>query len=184
MTARRCSAVLVRVCLLVAALGMVGCSGGSSNEVVTTTTTEAAPTTTTTEAPLDAGQQIFVYVPQVGDCFDRRKIERSASTSGQTDIVLKLDCSLPHRNEVYAVLDYPASDDTFPGEKALETFAKQECPRRFEGYVGKQYELSDLEIGYQLPDSTNWRRGTQKIGCYVYDLNGNRLVGTVQGSAR
>ncbi|WP_334142104.1 septum formation family protein [Rhabdothermincola sp.] len=176
--------MVARVCLLAAVLSTVACSGGRSDEVTTTTTAEVAPTTTTTEAPLEAGQQIFVYVPQVGDCFDRRKIERSASTSGRTDIVLKLDCSLPHRNEVYAVLDYPASDDTFPGEKTLETFAKQECPRRFEAYVGKQYELSDLEIGYQLPDSANWRRGTQKIGCYVYDLSGNRLVGSVQGSAR
>lgn len=178
------SVLLPWLCLALATVGATGCSGEGDEDAVAATTTEAPSTTTTTEAPLEAGTQIFVYVPQVGDCFDRRKIERSASTSGQTDIVLKLDCSLPHRNEVFAVLDYPANDDVFPGEKALETFAKRECPRRFADYVGKQYELSELEIGYQMPNSTNWRRGTQKIGCYVYDLSGNRLVGSVRGSAR
>ncbi|MEJ5255369.1 MAG: septum formation family protein [Acidimicrobiales bacterium] len=169
---------------LMFALGVTAGCSGETDEAVPTTTTEAPSTTTTTEAPLEAGTKVFVYVPEVGDCFDRRKVERSAGTSGQTEIVLKLDCSLPHRNEVFAVLDYQATDDTYPGAKTLETFAKRECPRRFEDYVGKPYEISELEIGYQLPDSSTWRRGTQKIGCYVYDLSGNRLVGSVRGIAR
>lgn len=164
---------------------MSSCSGDSGPGAVATTTTVAPETTTTTEPPVDAGTQVFVYTPEVGDCFDRRQLPaEQAGAGGQTEIVLLLDCALPHQNEVFALVDYPSSGEPFPGEEALEAFAQRECPASFEGFVGRPYEVSELEIGFHFPTESNWSAGSRVIGCYVYDLDGDKLIGSMQGSAR
>jgi hypothetical protein len=161
------------------------CTGGGGPDTVATTTTVAPETTTTTEPALDAGTQVFVYTPEVGDCFDRRQLPpEAAGAGGQTEIVLLLDCALPHQNEVFALVDHPGSGEPFPGEEALEAFAQRECPASFEGFVGRAYEVSDLEIGFHFPTEANWSAGSRTIGCYVYDLDGDKLVGSMQGSGR
>ncbi len=128
---------------------------------------------------------MFVYTPVVGQCFDRRRLEeRPAAGPQQTDIVLLLDCALPHQNEVFDVLDMPGAGRDFPGETALQDFARRSCTGGFAGYVGQEYEVSALEVGYYLPSSSEWGSGAHKLGCYVYDVNGDKLVGSVRGSGR
>ena len=97
---RRAAAALAAAGALAA---VVGCSGDDGASAPTTTgTTAPAPTTTTTEAPTEAGERVYVYEPQVGDCFDRRTLE---SEEGGERIVLLLDCALPHQFEVFAVAE-------------------------------------------------------------------------------
>jgi hypothetical protein len=163
----------------------VACSGSGDATTATTVTTAAPETTTTTEPPLEAGRQVFVYTPAIGQCFDRRQLEeRPATGPQQTDIVLVLDCSLPHQNEVFDTIEMPGAGRDYPGEPAMQAFARSTCTNGFANYIGKPYEVSDLEVGYYLPSSGEWDSGARRLGCYVYDVNSDKLVGSMQGSAR
>lgn len=175
----------VVVAAVVMACSVAGCSGGGGESSATTVTTTAPETTTTTEPPLEAGRQVFVFTPAVGTCFDRRRLdERPENGPQQTDIVLVLDCALPHQNEVFAVLELPGAGRDYPGEPALHDFARATCTASFLDYVGQAYEVSDLEVGYYLPSSTEWATGAHELGCYVYDVGGDKLVGSMRGSGR
>lgn len=88
---------------LAAAVALLGACSGDDGDTppATTATTTPAPSTTTTAAPLEAGEQRYAYSPEVGDCFDRRTLPEE---QGGEEIVLLLDCDLPHEVEVFAVL--------------------------------------------------------------------------------
>ena len=162
--------------VVVAIVALAGCSGKPATTAATTTT--APPeTTTTTEAPLSAGKQISFYVPVVGDCFDVRSAPKTPT------IYLKLDCSLPHESEVFAILEITGKD--YPGAPFLTAAAKKSCPPSWEAYVGAPYETSALEIGYLLPDPASWGNGIRHVtGCLIQSGDGSRLVGSAKGSGR
>jgi hypothetical protein len=166
--------------LLIAA----GCSGGSGTATTATTGTSVPGTTTTLpETPLDKGKQLATYNPDTGDCFDKRKVVTQTGAK-PTDIYLKLDCVLPHQNEVFAVVDAPwpdQKDRTYPGDDTIRKAAKVECPKKYAEYVGKPYEVSKLEIGYLLPPEASWP-SYRRIGCYVYNAAGLRMEGSVKGT--
>lgn len=175
--------------LTVALLVLAGCAGtDDSGGKAATGTTIAVGTTTTTEAPVEAGEKIYVYVPEVGDCYDKRRIAAQGGT--QTEIVLKLDCALPHEKEIFAIVEYPAPDPKttdpkareFPGDDALRRFGRLECPKQFRAYVGTGYEVSSLEIGFLMPAESNWP-SNRKISCLLQAPNGARRSGTARGSA-
>lgn len=186
MTKRSHRRALAGLAVVLATAGSaVGCTSGHDGSSATTVTTSVPETTTTTEPPLEAGRQVFVFTPAVGQCFDRRSLdERPATGPQQTDIVLVLDCSLPHQNEVFDVLKMPDNPRDYPGETAMKDFARSNCTTNFMSYVGRPYEVSALEVGYYLPSSNEWDQGARTLGCYVYDVTGDKLVGSVQGSAR
>lgn len=172
--------------LMFAMLVAAGCSGSDSADTTSSTTEVVSDTTTTstTEAPLEAGTQLYVYNPSIGDCFERRELDVvPGDDNKQTEITLKLPCDLPHRNEIFDVIDYPSTPD-YPGEPTLRDYAKRNCVRGFQDFVGSEYELSSLEIGYVIPTPQNWGPGRERIGCYVYDSTGERLVGSMRGSQR
>lgn len=172
------------------------CSGDDSDQSESTTTTEAPTTTTTTEPTLDQGTQKdpLNFVPEVGNCFDKRKVP--GADNKQVDTILLLDCQLPHQYEIFATIEYPLPEDgstTWPGDEAVRTFARLTCPGAFEAYVAKPYETSVYEIGHLLPPEDNFE-ANQVIGCYVYDPTRDTVVegravqgrtaGTARGSAR
>ena len=167
-------AVLLVSCVTVMALA--GCSGNPAGPA-STTTTVVPDTTTTTEAPLSAGKQISFYVPVVGDCFDVRTADKAPT------IYLKLDCSLPHQNEVFAILEFTGKD--YPGQQFLEAGAKKGCPPLWAAYVGQAYETSSFQIGYLLPDQTSWGNGIRHVtGCLVQPGSGERTAGSAKGTGR
>jgi len=173
-TRARLTGAALSVLLLAAG---AACSGdGSKNDAAATTTTDAPTTTTTTEAPLTAGKQFSFYVPAVGECFDVRPVDKSAP------IYLRLDCALPHQNEVFATFDYTDTKD-YPGSQVLEAQAKQRCPPSWEAYVGKAYETSRLALAFDLPSEGGWGNGIRHvIGCLVVDPATERRAGSVKGS--
>jgi len=179
----RRSAVLVLA--TVVAVGAAACSG--DDEATPATTTTVAPSTTTTIEPaLEEGRQLdpLSYVPAVGDCFDRRQVPGAANK--QVDVILRLDCQLPHQFEIYATVEFPLPEDgdtTWPGDDAVRQVARAQCARPFDDYVGMLYETSELEIGYLLPPEDNFGVN-QLIGCYVFDPAHDRTAGTAQGAAR
>lgn len=172
-------------------------SGGTPVTLSTTTTAGAAdpgPTTSTTAEPAAAaGKQLFVYAPQEGDCIDLRATgDQGASTTralpdanatphDPKELILRLDCNLPHQYEVIGVVS-PSLAGT-PDEPTLIAAAKQLCPPVFAGYVGRPYQDSSLEVGWVLPSEEQRARKVQQIGCLAFDPKG-KLVGSVRGSAR
>jgi hypothetical protein len=172
-------------CLIFVAASTAACSAGGAGSSSTTVASVAVETTTTTEPPLEAGRQVFVYTPSVGECFDRRQLEeRPATGPQQTDIVLLLDCALPHDNEIFTVLELPDAGPVYPGETAMQEFARRNCADAFAAYVGRAYETSELEIGHYLPSSNEWGSGARRLGCYLYAVDGEKLIGSMQGSGR
>lgn len=178
--------------LIALALVAGACSGDDSQQSEDTTTTVAPTTTSTTEPALDAGDQEdpLYFVPEVGDCFDKRKVD--GADNKQVDVILRLDCQLPHQYEIFSTLEFPIPEDgdtTWPGDEALRDHARANCWAEFESYIGKPFETSVLEIGYQLPPEDNFY-ANQIIGCYVYDptqdqvVDGIQVRGRTAGSAR
>jgi hypothetical protein len=175
-TGWRAAALVVGLTAL--AVILAACSGGASKAATSTTTT--APATTTTSAPLAAGRQLSFYVPSVGDCYDKRTVGAAPQTS---IIFLLLPCATPHQNEVFATFDYP--DPNYPSAAVLEQFAKQHCIGGFATYVGRPYETSVYDIGYELPQQATWGNGIRHvIGCLVEGHDGHRLSGSARGAAR
>lgn len=186
--------------LLVAGTALGACSTTSGGTPVTLSTTTTAgavdpgPTTSTTAEPAASeGKQLFVYAPEEGDCIDLRATgdqgatttralpDANATPHGSKELILRLDCSLPHQYEVIAVV--PAGLSGTPDEGALITAAKQLCPPAFTAYVGTPYQDSSLEVGWVLPSAEQRARKIQQIGCLAFDPKG-KLVGSVRGSAR
>jgi hypothetical protein len=170
----------ISVVALLAAVAVVvpACSGRGDPVAATTTATTAPPETpTTTEVPLTAGKQQSFYAPAVGDCFDKRKLDPKKTD----EIVLALDCKLPHSYEVFGVVDVPGKD--FPGDPALKDLGKEGCPKQFKAYVGTPYETSIYEMGYYTPTGTTWGEGIRHtVGCYLFD--GGKGAATDPGSIK
>ena len=94
-----------------------------------------------------------------------------------------MPCSQPHDNEVYAVFDvslssYPSSED------AMFEHALDRCLNRFEGFVGREYETSELDILTLYPTPESWRQNDREVVCAVYDMNETQLVGSARDSGR
>ncbi|MCX7620880.1 MAG: septum formation family protein [Acidimicrobiales bacterium] len=184
MTKRQRPALLMAVLgAVMLALAGLACSRGDSHTSETTSTTATsimATTTPTTEVPIDEGEKVYVYAPQPGDCWEKRRIGEEGKSAGQ-EIILKLHCDKPHANETFAVIEY--TERNYPGDQALRTFAKQRCPEHFESYVGRPYETSELEMGYHVPSQSAWNQTYRHfVACYIYRQDGTKLVGSVRGS--
>jgi hypothetical protein len=140
-----------------------------------------------------AGTQLFVYAPQDGDCIDLRATgDQGAATTrsqpgpdatprSEKELILRLDCELPHQYEVIALVDPGLPGE--PDDTALSTAAKQLCPPAFATVIGTPYQDSELELGWVLPSAEQKGRGIQQVGCLVFDPAG-KLEGSVRGSGR
>ena len=110
-------------------------------------------------------------------------------SAGYNGLAVVQDLSLEvAANEVFAIVELPKPQpnpdpkaSTFPSAEELRKFGKTECPKKYKDYVGREYELSKLEIGYILPVQETWP-SNRKLACYVYDAASRRLQGSVKGS--
>ena len=131
-------------------------------------------------AIVDAGN-IGAFQLRSGDCFN----DAGYSFEGEEQIssLPGVPCTQPHDNEVYAVFDvslssYPSSED------AMFEHALEKCLDRFPGFVGRDYETSELDILTLYPTQTSWRQNDREVVCAVYDINSTQLVGSARNSGR
>ena len=120
---------------------------------------------------------IDAFQMRVGDCFD----DGSAfvDENPEIDSVPGVPCSQPHDNEVYAVFDVNAA--SFPGD-GMADMAQEACVARFESFVGKDYESSALDIASLYPSRDSWnRQNDREVICAVYDIEAQKLTGSVKG---
>ena len=122
------------------------------------------------------GGSIDAFDLRVGDCFDD-----SESFGDEISSLPGVPCSEPHDNETYAVfnVDFPE----YPGDDMMGEIATEQCLQKFEGFVGKAYEDSSLDIFPLYPSSQSWKQSDREVICALYDMNYEKLVGSVQGLA-
>ena len=114
----------------------------------------------------------------MGDCYDVRAVDKAPP------IYLKLDCALPHQNEVFATFDYTARRTTRAGR------ARGPGQARVPEVVGRPSWASPTrppryELAYDLPTRPTWGNGIRHVvGCLSSTRKGDALTGSAQGSAQ
>ncbi len=111
-----------------------------------------------------------------GQCFNGGGEEEVAE-------VQDVPCEEPHDSEVYAVFDYPAQEDDYPGNDVLRDYGDAECRDRFDDFVGIDYEQSELVMGTLWPSTDTWAMGDRAIVCTV-SAEEEQLTGSMKGSRR
>lgn len=124
--------------------------------------------------------QINAFNIRIGDCFNDAA---SAPTGEDYELsnVAGIPCAEPHDNEVYAVFDVSVA--SFPGEDQMSELAFDSCLKRFEPFVGKDYQSSALDIMTMYPTQGSWAQADREVICAVYDMTLAKLEGSVEGSA-
>ena len=102
---------------------------------------------------------VDAFSMRVGDCFD----DGSAFDDDEVNSVPGVPCSQPHDNEVYALFD--VTETSFPGED-MGRIAHEGCLARFEGFVGKDYDSSQLDIATLYPSRESWaQQNDREVVC-------------------
>jgi hypothetical protein len=176
--------MFVAACATVAvALLAPACSDGGDTAETTTTPAPPPETTTppTTEQP---GEQLFVFTLAPGECFDQRVIVDE--DEGEIPADFLVDCSLPHQNEVFVSVEYPAAvGDPYPDENAWNQFLAEQCYALVEVYVGTPYELSELEVSHRKPTPESWAaEPDRQVTCWLHNRDGSKLAESVMGANR
>lgn len=132
-----------------------------------------------TDGAIVAGGNVGAFEIRVGDCFN----DSSFSADGAGDEVSSIPavpCGESHDNEVYAVFDVAIAE--FPAGDGMFEVAFDGCLQRFEGFVGRSYEASALDIFALYPTRDSWAQlGDREVVCAVYDINAKKLQGSVRG---
>ena len=123
-------------------------------------------------AIVDAGS-MDVFQLRVGDCFD------DTDNLDEISSLPAVPCSEPHDNEAYARFDMTIPE--YPQGDGMFEMAYDACLDRFEPFVGRDYESSNLDIMTLYPTIESWRQNDREVICAVYDLDADKLVGTVKG---
>lgn len=116
-----------------------------------------------------------VFSLEEGDCFDDE-----GEFSDEVSDVPIVDCSEPHDNEVYVIIEMTESE--FPGFDATADRADNECLPAFESFVGAEYATSELDFGWLIPTTDSWANGDRQIVCFLYRVDFGKMTGSMEGS--
>lgn len=150
----------------VAALGLAGCGLLPS----------ADPVRDDEGAIVEAEANADVFSITVGDCTNDGDLEATEVSS-----VEAVPCDEPHDNEVYAAFDIEG--DEFPGADEVETVANERCLDEFEPFVGASYDESRFAYWPMTPTESSWGQGDREVLCLVYDVDLQKITGSVEGLA-
>lgn len=121
-----------------------------------------------------AGCSTTIDSLSVGDCFSGPEASYVGTKVSDVDVV---DCSEPHRYEIYAAKEM--TNSSYPGESQAANIAADYCASRFQSYVGMEYTYSIYYISSVYPTSGSWSQGDRSIQCAL-----GLEFGTKVGSAR
>ena len=122
---------------------------------------------------------------EVGDCWD--PIDFTVDTGAEIqDFYSGVDvvpCKRAHTAEVYAIFDLEGAE--YPGEEDLRMQVERGCLDAFEEFVGLNYAESTLDINFMSPSRKSWTiQDDRTVICSVYDMYGEQLTGSMEGSQR
>jgi hypothetical protein len=120
---------------------------------------------------------VDAFQVRVGDCFD----DSSSDAEGEITSIPGVPCSEEHDNEAFAVIDLTIP--SYPEGDAMAGLAYTSCVERFEAFVGKDYASSSLEIFPIYPTPESWAQDDREVICAIYEMDENKLVGSVKGRA-
>ena len=109
---------------------------------------------------------------------------RTNASLSEGQVVVLLDCGVPHQYEVIDVVAVPSPPADRPSDEVLIAEAKRVCPAKLTEFVGVPYERSALEAGWLLPTDEEWRRGRKAIACLVFDPAAVTTTASLEGAAR
>ena len=112
----------------------------------------------------------------VGDCFNGPEASYVGTEVSDVDVV---DCSEPHRYEIYAAKEM--TNSSFPGDNQAANMADDYCLSRFQSYVGMEYTYSIYYISSAVPTSGSWSQGDRSIQCAL-GLEFGKKVGSARNS--
>ncbi|MDH4277038.1 MAG: septum formation family protein [Acidimicrobiia bacterium] len=126
---------------------------------------------------VDAGE-VGVNALKLGDCFNDNPVDPGAEV---VDVltVQAVPCSEPHDNEVYYLGALP--ETSYPGEELVDELVLDQCLTVFEAFAGVSYEESRLDIGRIFPSEANWADEDRGYICLVYDVDLQKLEGSMRG---
>ena len=82
--------------------------------------------------------------------------------------------------EAFAVFDVDVA--SFPGDDEIADLAFDACLERFEPFVGRDYESSSLDVYALYPTQDSWNHhNDREVVCAVFDMEANKLTGSVAG---
>lgn len=130
-----------------------------------------------------SGPQEIAYTSiQVGDCI-------ATAGSGTVKTLPRVDCSLPHEEEVYArdtsqlsaALMMNTSDQST--DEIVSEIANKVCSEAFAEYTGSDLSTTTLSASAYTPDKATLLNARQPILCVVSDPAGSS-TGSLQASGR
>ncbi len=121
------------------------------------------------------GGSLSVFDLRVGDCFDE-------PAGSQVSHLVAVPCAEPHDNEAFAIFDL--DDGDYPGEEAVDGIAEEGCLAAFADYVGIDYAESVLAASTFTPTAASWKDGDREVVCFLQDLEGSKLSGSMAGAQR
>ena len=123
-----------------------------------------------------------VFTLEVGTCFNDEGPPGAAAE--EISSVPEVDCSEPHDNEVFALIDYTETA-SYPGAEQMTEIGTNLCIEQFDAYVGIAYLDSELDVFSITPTEDGWNRlNDREIICALYNLDLSKLTGSMRGAAR
>ena len=121
------------------------------------------------------GGTIDAFHVRLGDCFDD-----PSTFSDELSSLDGIPCSDPHDNETFAVFDvnYPS----YPEGDRMGELVQSSCIEHFERFVGRDYDSSSLDVITMYPTRESWQQSDREVVCALYDMEANKLTGSVKGS--
>ncbi len=113
-----------------------------------------------------------------GDCVDI-DLEVTSNVT-PADVV---DCGTPHSAEYIGSAEVLADARRYPGEHEVFLEGDVECRALFRRLIGVAYEDdTEYELWINYPDQVTWDVfGDRTVDCYIGELGGGDLVGSVTG---
>ena len=152
---------------------------------VTTSIVEVRPTLADEGIPNWVGDVVNLHNLEDGACFNRYSWVQD---DRHVELDTRVPCGGPHQHEVYLRTEHPArAGAPWPGDREMEAFARAQCYGTVADFVGKIYELSELELGYLTPTRTDFEHEDARfrgIHCYLLRDDGEEMVGSARDSRR
>jgi hypothetical protein len=111
---------------------------------------------------------VSVTTLKAGDCI------KGLRSTGSTENLPRVPCSLPHEGEVYAVFQLPAGP--WPGDTAVQQQAETRCNAELKIYAPKAADTA--EVLYLHPLQQSWKRD-RGVTCIATDEKGS-TIGSVR----
>lgn len=132
------------------------------------------------------GAQLNPFDLRAGQCFSEwswfdEEFDR------RIEITAAVDCSEPHKREVYHEAEFPAPNGApFPGETKMTEWSTELCYDAFADFVGTDYELSQYGIDFIQPTQETFEHPVgrhRRVTCVLFHIDGEDLVGSARQTA-